>query len=1328
MRSARSIISLFCLLAILCGLLPPALAGAQDQAGAQDPAPPGDAGAAAAQTPVVLPSPQLQPTGGYAGQTVIVRGEASSGSAGVRVAWLYDGATRSAAVVDVNQLSRYQAEITVPFDAPAGPVQVCAAVTGSEAAEFACTEFVVTPTAPGEVVFVPPPDMQLSPDDPALLQLLDRAGAPLVEVPLLSTAAVHIPNVPVGIYDLAVVGGIARPVLVDPVVVTAGSVVTAAVDATPLLAVDPVSGLQCDNERSIARVSLTPSTKQATTPELAAAGLAEFPPVGAAAGEYDFGVYVAGVSLPGTLEVQTQGSSTLPEARPRYVFVSAANSNQKVLEGYLDGGNHLYRGGLDLGAKQLTPGLWKLYVYPRTDWTEFCPTTRTVRVVADPMKSTIFRQDGQSVTTWNKDTQQYEFKGAAPNFLKLPLRYPDPPPELPLLGPLKNELEAGLFIQGSMGLNHTMTFTALDAKAYALAFNQSLFDKQFSIKPSWMKDVHYDPDNPRSLTVETGNLSLVSKDWKTTVYKGVIASFWGVVTVNAAVNIGLHGELVMKATIAPLEPAVDIAVTPSLEPWLAVSVWVDLLLGLASAGADATAGVKAELPVHVNTKDSRVVYFDKTCLAIRAVLSVWARVNLLFYQKSWNLGEWDLIKYKSDGCGGYPEPTPPPPPPPPHILGTPVMAADNNGVLAAAFIADASGGNGTPIPKVSVMIKEPGQKEWDYGKAVTLTDGSHMVQDPAITFAGGSVIAAWTETMMTAAEEQAAGNNMAQILGRQEIRFAYARKDSSYKQWSAPASVTNDNVADGRPVLGGASTDGATLAWVRSGGSSGYQRSSTDIAVVEYDQLANPTQVVWGERKVFDSGGMDAQPAVARYMPFSSNSWGWRALAFVSNADGDTTGKQRRIRLFYFDDKTAYANWKELDTSALPANAMSPSVSRDIHGYVWLSFLVGSANAPSAAVDPGAQLYMARWRSGQLAGMRQVLDWKDDCNVGDPVLAEKPTMMVNESGYASVVFRRFGAAGTSGSLGQISLLSTKNWENGCRWQTPPVYLTNDRRPNWLPTAAIRLDTGDISLLWLQRSTSMAAAEYQAALARLAPASDAAAPAAAVQTVTLEQDPLLGLTVENTADPSLDLSLSFDPPQATAGAAVVITATVRNLGLADAGGLTVELYRGAPGSGALVQSQTVAGPLPFGLPQPVTFAVAATDAPESYYAVVKPGPEGDAGSANNQAAGVLNALDQPQIVSVVQSPRFVDSIELSWSDAGNPAIDGYRILRAAAPAGPYELVGQTTDLHFADLGLQRMTLYYYKVQSYDGGGVASAYSLPVAAQLPAEQMYMPFVSR
>lgn len=73
-------------------------------------------------------------------------------------------------------------------------------------------------------------------------------------------------------------------------------------------------------------------------------------------------------------------------------------------------------------------------------------------------------------------------------------------------------------------------------------------------------------------------------------------------------------------------------------------------------------------------------------------------------------------------------------------------------------------------------------------------------------------------------------------------------------------------------------------------------------------------------------------------------------------------------------------------------------------------------------------------------------------------------------------------------------------------------------------------------------------------------------------------------------------------------------------------------------------------------------------------------------------------------------------------------DGYRVVRATSPDGPYELVGITQVPYFADLGLERLVTYYYKLQSYDQGGAVSAYSLPVAARLPGELTYLPMIFR
>ncbi len=187
---------------------------------------------------------------------------------------------------------------------------MCLRLTGSEAAEYTCTDFTVTPAPPGVVEFVPPSGLQFDPADPAYLQLLDRSGAVLSQLPLVSSDPLSFPNVPAGIYDLAVVGSVAPLITVDSVVVVPNTTVAAASSVIAGNGFDPLTGLQCDNSRTVARLSLTPSTKQATIPELADAGLAAFPAVDANAPTYDFGVYVAGVALQGSLEAQIQGGNS----------------------------------------------------------------------------------------------------------------------------------------------------------------------------------------------------------------------------------------------------------------------------------------------------------------------------------------------------------------------------------------------------------------------------------------------------------------------------------------------------------------------------------------------------------------------------------------------------------------------------------------------------------------------------------------------------------------------------------------------------------------------------------------------------------------------------------------------------------------------------------------------------------------------------------------------------------------------------------------------------------------------------------------------------------
>jgi len=189
----------------------------------------------------------------------------------------------------------------------------------------------------------------------------------------------------------------------------------------------------------------------------------------------------------------------------------------------------------------------------------------------------------------------------------------------------------------------------------------------------------------------------------------------------------------------------------------------------------------------------------------------------------------------------------------------------------------------------------------------------------------------------------------------------------------------------------------------------------------------------------------------------------------------------------------------------------------------------------------------------------------------------------------------------------------------------------------------------------------------------------------------------------------------------------ITTTVRNLGLEPVSGLEVGLYHDNLGVATLVSTRTLTTTFQPGDALPIAWEVVSGSGQQFYYAVVT-GGDSDMGTINNYAYGVLNALAQPRITSVLESYRFVNTLELDWQPEDNPIVAGYRILRATASEGPYELVGEATGTAFADLGLDHDTGYFYKVQAFDVDGLLSVASAPVVAGLAPHRAYLPVIGR
>lgn len=1253
------------------------------------------------------PSIQLMPSQGYSGQAVAVSGVAESGAAGVRLTWKYGGTMLSARVVTPGVDGGYQADMKVPHDAAPGAAQVCAAVTDVERAVFGCADFTIIPPPPGSVVGQLPAGVAHTPGGVRFL-LLDRAGGLLLETPLAADGSFRLDSVAPGIYKTAIVGEVNPTVTTHDVAVHPNAAAAVTIRVLPPDLIDPITGSSCSTDIQASSVGLSPSASQSSARELNSVGLAEFPPPLKVSSGYDFGVYLRGVALNAVLTVNTSakhGSETVPT----YTLVSP--DGQTTIQGAaLSGSNHQFTGSVALGDSKISAsGIWTLYVYPHDNkGTQYCPTTKTVRFLDDPMKNAyLFRPDPDSVTTWNSARQQYEFKGKLPNpqaliGVTLPLRYPKADWNLPLIGNANSDFDAYLSVQGTMKLNRVMSFTAFNAQAKATLIGEPVLDKSWS--PPNNPSVVIDPNDPKASAIAFTDIKLWEEDWQTQVYQGVLASYWGIVTVKASVVVGLRGEVVMDVTFYPLVPATDTRLLPTVTPYLSIRIWVDLLLGIANAGADATGSVSLTMPFHVKNKDllnpfvPPDVSFENPCVGVRVDLIAWARVNLGFWKKQWNSTPVTLLNENS--CHQT-NPSPAPPTTPPKLLSTPGIAASPDGGVLVVFIGDANPGGSSPTPKVYALYKAPGQSTWpDSSQAVALTDGTKMVQDPVVTFAtsGNRAYVFWTQTDISSSDEDKA--DMKAILDHQEIYMARGEPQSGKIQWNGPERRTSDNVSDGRPAAAG-DANGLTLAWVRAN-SSGYDRSQTFIAVKHMDSNNG-----WGPMIRLDGSGMDAQVSVARsYRTDKPGGAAWRHVVFTSNADLSAPG-QRRIMGFTWEGPQRDTGYKSLPTSGLPAGAMSPRLVVDDtwNDKLMLAYLVGDPNA-AAPAGSTARLQVAILPSGTSSWL----------SLDTGLQAEKPELASGwDQGPHYVVFRNFTDRYPAGQISVKGCYNDSDWRVACPY---PVDVRQSPGPNWLPAATVNLKTRMLEVVWFEQG-SQSAAEL-AALAQNWPTSPPAQMAAPVVTLDASVEPLKIASIPaDIADPALDPALLPDPPYAAPGTTVTITATVRNVGLVPVTDLAVNLYRDQPGTRALVATRTLTQTIDPGDTAPVAWDIVADAGRQHYYAVVS-GGDGDVGDVNNYAYGTLNALTQPRILNVARSYRFANALELSWEAESHAAVAGYRILRAAALDGPYQLVGETTGSTFTDLGLAPGVDYFYKVQAFDADGMFSEMGAPRAGILAVLQ--------
>jgi hypothetical protein len=1285
------------------------------------------------------PTIQVQPNHGLPGASLAVSGKGVSPYPGVRLAWLDDDVSATLQVASLDGNGNYSAAITIPATLPAGSGRICAAVTGTPQAVFECVNVSVDSPPPGKLVGTLPLTSQLeqaSQSGPRLpaavnasLNLYDQQGNVIASAPIQSNGSYTLNNVPPGSYSAGVVGSVPLLVQNGTVVIQSGQQAT----------FNPVPFSQC-TKGSVVAVRLTPTGK--------------------ATGAFDFGSYVnywpyteAGPKVVFDVDMQLLNGATLGLMAIKVDRNDGSEGVFAAVDPPQQGTAYQYaRWVADVDA-----GVRKFRFEPGVSYaTQGCAVqfaTRRVHVIEHPMQTNALQQyvdrrvndlvwDGSRYVFDVKLHSGYDgypiiipsiFIGAEK---KLPVTFPDPVPVLDYIGAQENIIGGAAYNSvGTLDLDGNVTFELLRVRSRSSPMNLTsvingeapLLPEGSSLPFTALSGAQndrftglpiYQPravgtdlvEKLRQVHYDIPPTTLFDFDEHIPVYEGVLFSAYGLVNLRISIVLGINGDMVFQGTIRPLAPSISALATANLRPNLDVEVILDALFGVASAGGTSHTEAEVRFPVQMDSADARFIWMPDPCFRIKTTLYLWIRANLIFTSKTWNTDPQVLVDYRQGTCQAQVAQSATvdaPSQAPPRILASPHLSSGPAGRILAVYVEDSAPAAANPAPKVMARFWNTGTAQW--GPAVALTDGSHMVQDPAAAFYGpdGKAMAVWTENPITPAEETAAGNDLNAILKRQEIYYA----TYNGSQWGAAQRLTDDQLPDGQAAIAGDDL-GITLAWLQDADGNLATRLDWRIAVREW----NPSNSTWTALVLLNGSSSNAsnyQASVDRQVISSASQ---RVLAWTVDDDGDlgTTG-DRHIVVFDWDG----AAWKKDATNSLPARVDSPQVaylpgSQDLY----LTYLLRNNDLSGSNGGLGnlGALQTARRNFGVSWVKFPVLDE----NSG-PVNAEQPRLDVAPNGQALLLARRFGAASTNGELGQLAYSLLKDTGEAY----PPLYLTDEARQHWQPALAINQDNSQALFLNVGRALTLSSQGASAA-SHLAAASPGAHPRPNWSALSTTSDPVESGLLESGADPALDEDLLVSQLHADPGAAITVTATVRNIGRDLASGVKVGLFSGQNPTGSLIQEITV-GDLAFNQSQAVNFHATAASGSQPVYAKVT-ASSANIDKSNDLAVAALGELVAPGMVHVQPDPAKSAALQVAWQAPAMPGIAGYRILRSLSPGGPYELVGESAGGIYTDYLLQRGLTYVYVVQAFDAAGAVSPNSPEASGALPLSTIFLPSLRR
>ncbi len=1276
-------------------------------------------GAVQPQAPLSAPTVFANPAHGYAHQQIVVSGQGLPGSTGVRLYWKYRTAaglststhTLSAGESALDATNHYALTVEIPLlDAVIPPVSVCAVQMNDAMAQPGCGVFQYEPQPPASLVgrlAVATPD--------AVLNLMDFDGSLLYTTQLGPDGSYNLSGVNPGFYFTSVTGNVSAPFDTGTIEVKPANIHQISSHAVPSSEYDPVTGttFSCINDKiRITRLTADHSMRTGGNGSRSATFGSLQP--------FNFGTYISGVSLPVAFQAYFQSSGAVVD-RVEFHVMKPGGSIQPVGAPAF----YPYTAGLDVGT--LPVGLSTLYVSAVVNNQRTCPLAWTINVIADPMKDPVI-QPGTGQTTWDAGPESYHFTGKIPNFFNLlPLSWPNPPLNVPLLGKMENRLDAGLLVDGHLELDSTIHLHWLRAAVQLRAVSKDLYaQSEDFIGPGadvlgvYAGKQTYFPYGPEVLWRE-------NPEW--TLFDGPVASFFGFVFVSTSIRLGINGELDLAGKIYPLAPGVE----ASLDPYLALSLsnrWKVSVAFIASAYVQFLASAGIGLPLTVSTLDSRHVWLDNPCMRFYLEIKAWAEVGLCdisddLCHKFGPQSKYPVDESYPSGCTSAQNspasadrmaalPFDPPP-----LLSEPVIATSLGGQTLSLDVEDTDPG---ATQKFAIMARAWAANT-GWSAPLAISDGTHYVSHPALAFYGldGKALAAWVQNSMTLPQMHAE-LNLNTIVQHQEIYYALYDPNSG---WGAPQRLTNDAVADGMPAMAG-DVDGLTLAWDTDTGGVISNTLDVRVSVVNYNLDPASRAGSWGSIVQLGGSGMDGEVSVARgsarvcelcpYYPLG------RVLAWTEDGDGKLATNSDR-RLVVADWSGSDDNYTLTSPAILPAGAGAPTLAMiPPNGDVALAFLA-RGKEPDGATDTGVGTQMALWTAQRTAGTWDANPLMDN---GSAVYGDEPKMAVNSDGEKLILFRRFGAFGTPAYLGQLALAQSPA---GMSAYQPPLYLTEDWQIHWQPAVAVDPLSGQLHALDVALNDP----------ANQPKAPRPALPSPAMPGMSLSQASTFGPGLEQFdldagPDLALDPALAVSQYHAPVDSGVTVSATLRNLGRGLASSppgvppIQVCFFSGTAPAGALLGC-VPASPdaLVFNDQQTVAFSLNRQAGDQPVYAQVS-SMSANGSPKNDVASARLGMLPAPRLVGVAPDAQGEAALRLIWQPSGSAGVSEYRILRGAALTGPFELVGEASGPDHLDVRLQRGQTYCYALVAVGADGVWSAPSNAICAAAPLVKIFVPLIVR